>query len=812
MLLQNLHRRYLYITIKLPHLSDLEQRILDFLDCDNYGSLHPSNPDPLLDDTPTNDNELHQVICNTFKIDYLQEMDIIIKIQNRLECQINYTLLALLPNKIKIMQQWPATSCEGIRNKRAISTLAIIQGVAAIGRMMIKGINALVNAKRASSFTNAIKLINENVQITHDRLITLENQTAMMAKAIIPVLKDFKQQINNTNDRLYRQYQMMMKAHDRYNRLFRETHKTFQIHHLALLMLKDYIMILLGTLQRIHRQYVRYVRYESALDDTLIGIEHLNSGYLTHRILEPRTLARYLEAVEDDLEETAPVFKPVFTNVYQYYSNSLISFTNIIDDLLLQLLILIKLKAQVPMSLFSIETAPVPLDAETYLGEKREYTQIIPETELIALTENNYIPLTQAQILLCAKIGYMYYCEYAQLLKKRMEHTCMSAIYYDQGSDIKAKQCKTIVTFDTILESKILDASDLLILWNLQKPWTIACKDISRVFEIEYSTYRILNRSKLCECSLTAGNYLLSYTNINCGNIPEVRDGYFTTYYSFNKIVLDVITEKFDIQVDENTRNQAALLHDDIPGYDLPTIDFVNMTTDQDEDVSILEEDNSQIYAYLNNLLVHMIDKQQTAIFKSNQDFNKNKEKISQYIKYAETWQVASVICSYMAMACDVLLIIAMIIFLLKYQKTMQAMLAAFLQINTKNSAIQSVQADWIGRTYPSLFTINLPKEEEIIDDLREITMMEYVVQVIMIIVYIAIVIIIMYFCCTKCSHTRTIFKYCFPFLPISHILCTSRRTDLFVEVTNITKGNGIWAHFVSTGCFPTQIQLSRPI
>ena len=142
----------------------------------------------------------------------------------------------------------------------------------------------------------------------------------------------------------------------------------------------------------------------------------------------------------------------------------------------------------------------------------------------------------------------------------------------------------------------------------------------------------------------------------------------------------------------------------------------------------------------------------------------------------------------------------------------MQAMLAAFLQINTKNSAIQSVQADWIGRTYPPLFTINLPKEEEIIDDLREITTMEYVVQVIMIIVCIAIVIIIMYFCCTKCRHTHTIFKYFFPFLPISRIVCMSRRTDLFVEVTNITKGNRIWAHFISTGCFPTQIQLSRLI
>ena len=548
---------------------------------------------------------------------------------------------------------------------------------------MIKGINALADAKRASSFNNAIKLVNENVQITHDRLITLENRTAMMAKAIIPVLKDFKQQINNTNDRLNRQYRMMTRAHDRYNRLFRQTHKTFQIHHLALLMVKDYITILVGTLQRIHRQHIRY---KSVLDDTLIGIEHLNSGYLTHRILDPKILAKYLEVIEDDLEETAPEFELVFTNVYQYYGNSLISFTNIIDDLLLQLPILIKLKVQVPMSLFSIETAPVLLDAETYLGEKREYTQIIPETELIVLTKNNYIPLTQAQISLCAKIGYMYYCEYAHLLKKCMEHTCMSAIYYDQGSDIKAKQCKTIVTFDTIPESKILDARDLLILSNLQKSWTIACKDISRVFEIEYSTYHILNRLELCECSLTAGNYLLSYTNINCGNAPEARDGYFTTYYSFNKIVLDVITEKFDIQVDENTRNQAALLHDDIPGYDLPSIDFVQTTTDKDEDISILEEGNLQIYAHLDNVLVHMIDNQQIAIFKLNKDFNKNKEKISQYIKYTENWQVASVICSYTAMACDVLLIVAMLVFLFKYRKTMQVMLTAFLQINTKNT------------------------------------------------------------------------------------------------------------------------------
>ena len=139
------------------------------------------------------------------------------------------------------------------------------------------------------------------------------------------------------------------------------------IHHFALLFFKNYLTIEVGTLQRIHRQYNRY---ESALDDTLIGIESLSSGYLTHRILDPKTLSRYLEAIEDDMEDTAPDYKPVFTDVYQYYGNSLASFTNMINDLILQLPILIKLKVQVPMSLYSTDTAPVPLDAETYTGAK----------------------------------------------------------------------------------------------------------------------------------------------------------------------------------------------------------------------------------------------------------------------------------------------------------------------------------------------------------------------------------------------------------------------------------------------------------
>ena len=78
MLLQNLHHRYLYILIKLPNLLDFEQRTPSFPNCDNYGALSANNPDPRLDYTPTNDNELYQVICNNLKLIFFEKWTLLL--------------------------------------------------------------------------------------------------------------------------------------------------------------------------------------------------------------------------------------------------------------------------------------------------------------------------------------------------------------------------------------------------------------------------------------------------------------------------------------------------------------------------------------------------------------------------------------------------------------------------------------------------------------------------------------------------------------------------------------------------------------
>ena len=84
---------------------------------------------------------------------------------------------------------------------------------------------------------------------------------------------------------------------------------------------------------------------------------------------------------------------------------------------------------------------------------------------------------------------------------------------------------------------------------------------------------------------------------------------------------------KFDIQVDNRTITQSTLLHDDIPWYNLLTLEFVLPPVNDDEDL-ILKEENLEIYMHLENLLVDVIDAQDLAIFKSQKDYVRNKQKL----------------------------------------------------------------------------------------------------------------------------------------------------------------------------------------
>ena len=48
-------------------------------------------------------------------------------------------------------------------------------------------------------------------------------------------------------------------------------------------------------------------------------------------------------------------------------------------------------------------------------------------------------------------------------------------------------------------------------------------------------------------------------------------------------------------------------------------------------------------------------------------------------------------------------------------------MLMAFITTNTSNSDIPSTKANSLSKTFPPLFMIKIPKEEQIVEDLQKI-------------------------------------------------------------------------------------------
>ena len=159
---------------------------------------------------------------------------------------------------------------------------------------------------------------------------------------------------------------------------------------------------------------------------------------------------------------------------------------------------------------------------------------------------------------------------------------------------------------------------------------------------------------------------------------------------------------------------------------------------------------------HLENVLVHMIDTQDVTIFKSQKDYIRNKQRFLEYIHYTQNWQVLLVIFSYAAFTCNIILVLTLTVFFIRYQKTMQAMLTASITTNMSNSGISSTKANPISRTFPPLFTIKISEEEKIAEDLHKIKSMQLIVQIIKIIVCTLIAFIMMYYCHKKFRHMRT--------------------------------------------------------
>ena len=547
----------------------------------------------------------------------------------------------LMPNKNAIIYG-KETQSDGSRQKRAIPLGLIFSGVSAIGGLIMKGVNTWTNYKKSKAMTKAVEKLYEAQEIDHRRLTRLEGQTSLLAKTTKTAFQHIDYRLLHLDTKLNYTVQHMTEFFKRTETHFRFTWEALVSNRLAIHLLSSgsamYDMVL--------RQYLHYYQNYDAL----------GTGQLMFQVLDPDELDRFLSAIRRQLREERSPFELAFNHTYQFYAEPMVMFTNTHDQLLVNVPILLRLATQKPLNLYSIDTVPMPFDMEMLDGKNNEYTFINNSYPYMALNEHNYIPLTETQLRMCDKMGSTYYCQNSYVLCQRTQHTCESAIYYKMDAKTITKHCQAKFAANVEFAPKVLDAGETMVLFNLPRPWILLCGQEKQPKEIEFTTYKVVDRKEFCECSLTAGSFQLDETLVKC--TPEINseaDGRFKSYFAINKIIFDYLQAEKDVQLDSTVVQALSRLLDVKQEYDWTPL---NWYVNPDLPDNVINQQPSSLIADLMGVMEPIITEGEEEAYQSEIQYRNAQSKFKQFIKSAEGWRKFEFVSSILEMLALVALIV----------------------------------------------------------------------------------------------------------------------------------------------------------
>ena len=173
---------------------------------------------------------------------------------------------------------------------------------------------------------------------------------------------------------------------------FRHTWQITISNRLATMLLSNGAVMYDGVL---HKYLQYYINYQVTLDHFLTGLNSLGTGRLTFQVLDPTELTQFLDAIARQLHTERSSFALAFNHTYQYYAEPMVTFSNMHDQLLVNIPVLLHLTDQKDLTLYLIDTVLMPFDTETLNGKNDEFTFINNSYPYMAINKENYIPLDE---------------------------------------------------------------------------------------------------------------------------------------------------------------------------------------------------------------------------------------------------------------------------------------------------------------------------------------------------------------------------------------------------------------------------------
>ena len=337
------------------------------------------------------------------------------------------------------------------------------------------------------------------------------------------------------------------------------------------------ILFLSGTISVLLSEMERYLtlheRVKSELDHILDALDNLSNNLLSQSVVRPSVLERMIEHVKQQLAEKYTNYE----EVHDCYNLPVSSFDYVDGILGLLVPLFIRPNLQEPMYVYNVKTIPVPYHINSEIIDETEsenaYTQIIPDTEMVAMNRDTYINVDQSELKQCIKFSVMYFCEQTSLMKHTSEHTCETAIYHEQSPDLIKDKCNIQHYPELDPTPQILDAGKHILLGNIPEPWSVVCSKNDPIPNpLEASKYVIIKKKDLCQCSLSVGTWYIQENIVHC---EEEASSDLQLYYTVNMAVMiyDFMKEIEEAEV------RDISLHAEPVKYDPVEIDLVDIKT-----------------------------------------------------------------------------------------------------------------------------------------------------------------------------------------------------------------------------------------
>ena len=249
---------------------------------------------------------------------------------------------------------------------------------------------------------------------------------------------------------------------------------------------------------------VTYREAVKATRDLLDGIAIVTQGRLPRALISDNQLREILGKVDAMVKKNYPDYVLAAKHISHYRDMKMVTFS--VDQqahsLILTFPAFIKNYKQPPLSLYEVETVPVPIIDKNAKADS--YSQVRIEKRYIAAGTDYYIQLRISELLMCKSVRHIYYCEELFVIKHKSRHSCVSAIFYNLGPATVTKNCRFDYYYNTTVPPVILNGGRDVLLANFHGPRSLKCSSVNGGLAkpAPENTYAVVNREFLCDCQL----------------------------------------------------------------------------------------------------------------------------------------------------------------------------------------------------------------------------------------------------------------------------------------------------------------------